>query len=139
MEAIDRRRKPVFVHMGVNFGCADTRVAKEFLNDTKISPAGQKVGREGVSEKVRIDAGIQTCGLSRSFDNSPKMGSSESAPVVSEKDFSSRFGADKFGAGGMEITIQGFMGGRTQKDKALLISFANHTSASTWKIQLLYS
>jgi len=94
MEAIDRRRKPVFVHMGVNFGCANTRVAKEFLNDTKISPAGQKVSCEGVSEKVRIDAGIQTCGLCRSFDNSPKMGSGESAPVVSEKDFSPRFGAD---------------------------------------------
>jgi hypothetical protein len=131
MEAIDRRRKPVFVHMGVDFGCANTRGAKEFLNDTKISPAGQKVGREGVSEKVRIDAGIQSCGLGCSFDNSPKVGSGESAPVVSEKDFSSRFRADKFGASGMEITIQGFMGGRTQKDKALLISFANHTSAST--------
>jgi len=131
MEAIDRRRKPVFVHMGVNFGCADTRVAEEFLNDTKISPARQKMGREGVSEKVRIDASIQTCGLGRSFDNSPKMGRSEPAPVVSEKDFSSRFGADKFGASGMEITIQGFLGGRTQKDEALLISFANHTSAST--------
>jgi hypothetical protein len=111
MEAIDRRRKPVFVHMGVNFSCADTRVAKEFLNDTKISPAGQKVGREGVSEKVRIDAGIQSCGLGCSFDNSPKVGSGESAPVVSEKDLSSRFGADKFGAGGMEITIQGLLGG----------------------------
>jgi hypothetical protein len=132
MEAIDRRRKPVFVHMGVDFGCANTRVAKEFLNDTKISPAGQKVGREGVSEKVRIDAGIQSCGLGCSFDNSPKVGRGESAPVVSEKDFSSRFRADKFGAGGMEITIQGFMGGRTQKDEALLISFANHASASTW-------
>jgi hypothetical protein len=131
MEAIDRRRKPVFVHMGVNFGCADTRVAEEFLNDTKISPAGQKVGREGVSEKVRIDAGIQTCGLGCSFDNSPKVGRGESAPVVSEKDFSSRFRADKFGASGMEITIQGFLGGRTQKDEALLISFAYHTSAST--------
>jgi hypothetical protein len=131
MEAIDRRRKPVFVHMGVNFGCADTRVAEEFLNDTKISPAGQKVGREGVSEKVRIDAGIQTCGLGRSFDNSPKVGRGESAPVVSEKDFSSRFRADKFRASGMEITIQGLLGGRTQKHKALLISFANHTSAST--------
>jgi hypothetical protein len=132
MEAIDRRRKPVFVHMGVDFGCANTRVAKEFLNDTKISPAGQKVGREGVSEKVRIDAGIQTCGLGRSFDNSPKVRRGESAPVVSEKDFSSRFGADKFWAGGMEITIQGFLGSRTQKNKALLISLANHASASTW-------
>jgi hypothetical protein len=132
MEAIDRRRKPVFVDMGVNFGCADTRVAEEFLNDTKISPAGQKVGREGVSEKVRIDAGIQTCCLGCSFDNSPKMGRGESAPVVSEKDLSSRLGADKFGAGGMEITIQGFLGGRTQKHEALLISFTNHTSASTW-------
>jgi hypothetical protein len=139
MEAIDRRRKPVFVHMGVNFGCANTRVAKEFLNDTKISSARQKVGREGVSEKVRIDAGIQSCGLGCSFDNSPKVGSGESAPVVSEKDFSSRFRADKLGAGGMEITIQGFMGGRTQKDEALLISFANHTSASTRQIQLLDS
>jgi hypothetical protein len=131
MEAIDRRRKPVFVHMGVNFSCADTRVAKEFLNDTKISPAGQKVGREGVSEKVRIDAGIQTCGLGRSFDNSPKVGRSESAAMVSEKDLSPRFGSDKFRASGMEITIQGLLGGRTQKHKALLISFANHTSAST--------
>jgi hypothetical protein len=131
MEAIDRRRKPVFVDMGVNFGCADTRVAKEFLNDTKISPAGQKVGREGVSEKVRIDAGIQTCGLGRSFDNSPKVGRSESAAMVSEKDLSPRFGSDKFRASGMEITIQGLLGDRTQKHKALLISFANHTSAST--------
>jgi hypothetical protein len=67
------------------------------------------------------------------------MGRGESAPVISEKDFSSRFGADKFGAGGMEIAIQGFLGGRTQKHEALLISFANHTSASTWKIQLLDS
>jgi hypothetical protein len=131
MEAIDRRRKPVFVHMGVNFSCANTRVAKEFLNDTKISPAGQEVGREGVSEKVRIDAGIQTCGLGRSFDNSPKVGRSESAAMVSEKDLSPRFGSDKFRASGMEITIQGLLGGRTQKHKALLISFANHTSAST--------
>jgi hypothetical protein len=113
MEAFDRRRKPVFVHMGVNFGCANTRVAKEFLNDTKISPARQKVSREGVTEKVRIDTGIQTCGLGCSFDNSPKVGRSESAPVVSEKDFSSRFGTDKFWASGMEITIQGFLGGRT--------------------------
>jgi hypothetical protein len=132
MEAIDGRRKPVFVHMGVNFGCADTRVAKELLNDTKISTAGQKMGREGVSEKVRIDAGIQTCGLGRSFDNSPKVGRGESASVVSEKDFSSRFRADKFRASGMEITIQGLLGGRTQKHEALLISFANHASASTW-------
>jgi len=81
---------------------------------------------------VRIDAGIQTCGLGRSFDNSPKMGSGESAPVVSEKDLSSRFGADKFRASGMEVAIQGFLGGRTQKHEALLISFANHASASTW-------
>jgi hypothetical protein len=66
-----------------------------------------------VSEKVRIDAGIQTCGLGRSFDYSPKMGRGESAPVVSEKDFSSGFRADKYGASGMEITIQGFLGGRT--------------------------
>jgi hypothetical protein len=106
-------------------------VAEEFLNDTKISPAGQKMGREGVSEKMRIDAGIQTCGLGRSFDNSPKMGSGKSAPMVSEKDFSSRFRADKFWASGMEITIQGLLGGRTQKYEALLISFADHTSAST--------
>jgi hypothetical protein len=55
MEAIDRRRKPVFVHMGVNFGCANTRVAKKFLNDTKISPAGQKMGREGVAKGMARD------------------------------------------------------------------------------------
>jgi hypothetical protein len=87
MEAIDRRRKPVFVHMGVNFGCADTRVAEEFLNDTKISPARQKVSRERVSEKVRIDAGMQTCGLGRSFDDSPKVGGGNPAAVIPQKNF----------------------------------------------------
>jgi hypothetical protein len=59
MEAIDGRRKPVFIDMGVYFGRSDAGVTQKFLDDAKIGSTGKKVSGERVPEKVRIDAGIQ--------------------------------------------------------------------------------
>ena len=91
MEAIDGGRKPVFIDVGVNFGSSDAGVAQKFLDDPEIGSSGKKVGGEGVPEKVRIDAGIQAGSLSRLFDDAPEMGRGESATVIPEKYFPSRF------------------------------------------------
>jgi len=49
MEAIDGRRKPVFIDVGVNFGRADTGVTQKFLDDAEIGSAREKVGGERVA------------------------------------------------------------------------------------------
>jgi hypothetical protein len=49
MEAIDGRRKPVFIDVGVNFGGSDTGVTQKFLDDAEIGSAREKVGGERVA------------------------------------------------------------------------------------------
>jgi hypothetical protein len=49
MEAIDGRRKPVFIDVGVNFGRSDTGVTQKFLDDTEIGSTREKVGGERVA------------------------------------------------------------------------------------------
>lgn len=87
MEAIDRGRKPVFVHVGINFGGADAGVTEEFLDDAKIGPAGKKMGGEGVSQKVGIDPIRKASGLGGAFDDTPKVGGGEAPAVISKEDF----------------------------------------------------
>jgi hypothetical protein len=38
MEAIDGRRKPVFIDVGVDLCCADAGVAEKLLNDAQVGP-----------------------------------------------------------------------------------------------------
>ena len=44
MEAIDSGRKPVFIHVGVDFGGSDAGVAEQLLNHAEIGPARQEMG-----------------------------------------------------------------------------------------------
>jgi hypothetical protein len=131
MEAIDGCRKPVFIDVGVNFGRSDTGVTQKFLDDSEIGSAGKKVGGKRVAEKVRIDAGVEPCSLSCLFDDPPEMGSGEPATVITEKYFSSRFCADQFGAGSIEVALKGFLGCLAKKNEPLFVSFSYNTGATS--------
>ncbi len=91
MEAIDRGRKPVFIHVGVDFGGSDAGVAEHLLNHAEIGPTRQEMGGKGVAQKVGIDAGIEASGLRGPFDDTPKVGGGQAPAVISQKDLSTRF------------------------------------------------
>jgi hypothetical protein len=131
MEAIDGRRKPVFIDMGVYFGRSDTGMTQKFLDDAEIGSAGKKVGGERVAEKVRIDTGVEPCSLSCLFDDAPEMRGGEPATVIAEKYFSSRFCADQFGAGSIEVAVKGVLGRLAKKNEPLFISFSYDTGTAS--------
>jgi len=131
MEAIDGRRKPVFIDMGVYFGRSDAGVTQKFLDDAKIGSARKKVGRERVAQKVRIDAGVESCSLSCLFDYAPEMRGGEPAAVIAQKYLSSRFCADQFGAGSIEVALKGFLGRLAKKNEPLFVSFSYNTGATS--------
>jgi hypothetical protein len=67
------------------------------------------------------------------------MGRGESATVIPEKYFTSRFRADQFRAGCIEVPLKGFLSGRAEKNETLLISFSNDTCATSRKVELFDS
>ena len=111
MEAIHGRRKPVFIHVGVDFRGANAGVPQKLLDYPEVGSTGKKMGGKGVTEKMGIDAGVESGCFRRLFDDAPEVGSSEAATVVTEKHFSSRFGADQFGSGDVEVMLEGFLRG----------------------------
>jgi len=137
MEAIHGRRKPVFIHMGVDFRCANAGVTQKLLDHPEVGPAGKKVGGKGVTQKMGIDAGVESRRFGRPFDDAPEVGSGEAATVVAEKHFPSRFGADQLGAGGIEVALEGFLRDRPKKNKAFLVSFSDDPGAASRKVELL--
>jgi len=74
MEAIHGRRKPVFVHVGVDFRGANAGVTQKLLDHPEVSPTGKKMGGKGVTEKMGIDAGIEAGRFGRLFDDAPEVG-----------------------------------------------------------------
>jgi hypothetical protein len=80
---------------------------------------------------VRIDAGIESCNLSCLFDDPPEMGSGEATTVITEKYFSSRFCANQFGAGSIEVALKGFLGRLAKKNEPLFVSFSYNTGATS--------
>jgi hypothetical protein len=131
MEAIDRGRKPVFIHVSVDFGGSDAGVAEQFLNHAEIGSTREKMGGKGVAQKVGVNAGVEAGSLGGSFDDSPKVGGGQATTVIPQKDLSPRFRADEFGSGGVKVTLDGFLGGLAQKNESLLIPFTDDTSTTS--------
>lgn len=130
MEAIDRGRKPVFIHVSVDFGGSDAGVAEQFLNHAEIGSTREEMGGKGVAQKVGVDAGVEAGSLGGSFDDSPKVGGGQATTVIPQKDLSTRFRADEFGSGSVKIPLDGFLGGLAQKNESLLVSFSDDTSTT---------
>jgi hypothetical protein len=80
---------------------------------------------------VRIDAGVESCSLSCLFDDAPEMRGGEPATVIAEKYFSSRFCADQFGAGSIEVAVKGVLGRLAKKNEPLFISFSYDTGTAS--------
>jgi hypothetical protein len=71
MEAIHGRRKPVFIHVGVDFRGANAGVPQKLLDHPEVGPAGKKVGGKGVTQKMGVDAGVESRRFGRPFDDAP--------------------------------------------------------------------
>jgi hypothetical protein len=107
------------------------------LDHPEVGPAGKKVGGKGVTQKMGVDAGVESRRFGRPFDDAPEVGSGEAATVVAEKHFPSRFGADQLGSGDIEVVLEGFLRDRPEKNEAFLVSFSDDPGATARKVELL--
>jgi hypothetical protein len=67
------------------------------------------------------------------------MGSGEATTVITEKYFSSRFCANQFGAGSIEVALKGFLGRLAKKNEPLFVSFSYNTGATSRQVELFDS
>jgi hypothetical protein len=122
---------------GINLGRGEAFMAQKLLDHPEVGPAGKKVGGKGVTQKMGIDAGVESSRFGRLFDDAPEVGSGEAATVVAEKHVPSRFGADQLGSGDIEVVLEGFLRDRPEKNEAFLVSFSTDPGATARKVELL--
>src|ERR1700722_7706016 len=55
MKLVMNRLEPFTVNMGVDLGCLDAGVAKQFLYGAQVGAAGKEMGRKTVPKRVRAN------------------------------------------------------------------------------------
>lgn len=124
METFVNGLEALLIHVGVDLRRGDIGVSQEFLNDTEVGPVFEKMGREGMPEKVGIDV-LGDPGLFRPFlDDLANAVGREWATPNGEKDMRGGFLGDQGGALENEVVVEGGEGLSSDWNEAGFVSFA---------------
>src|SRR5688500_6855608 len=90
MEAAVQLLQSLAGHVGVNFSCADTGMAKHFLDGAKVSTILEQMRGEAVPEHVRGDVFFDSATFHPFFNMQPHGHARESSAAAREKNCAGR-------------------------------------------------
>ena len=122
-------RKVIHVQVGIFLGSRQTGMAKEFLHRPEVGSHFQKVGSEGVPERVDTEVLFQ-CGLLEYLPDPPLDGSTGKTPTLRIEKEGRRIGRspptyDRL-ISSVFVTIQGLKGPAGQRHDAFLLPLSSH-------------
>lgn len=102
--------KPFLVYVGIYLGCADARMAQQFLDDAQVRPVAQKVRCKGMAHQVWEYMFIQSRQF-RSFLDNLSDSVTRQFPTANAQEYMGGLSAFyEKGTGMPEIKLQGFQG-----------------------------
>lgn len=127
MKLLVNALKAAAIHMGIDLGGGDVGVAEEFLHRPQVGSADQKVGRETVAERVRVNVG-EFGGHRSAFDDLPDGHAFKRLAVAREEEAAHVLGAGSGEASAalIEVGRDGGLRKLVDRDEALLIALARH-------------
>lgn len=118
------RFEAFLIDVGVDLGGGDVGVAEEFLNDAKVGPVFEEVGREGVSEKVGVDVLFEAGFLGPFFDDLTNAGGGERAAADGYEEVGRGFAGDESRAFVGEVLLDGDEGALADGDQSGFVALS---------------
>lgn len=125
------------VDVGIDFGCGNIFMPKQFLNVPKVNPALQKMGSEGMAEfmgrNMLRDPGLENFIL----NNEKKILSRHWFAQMGEKNEIGHLPTDhQFGTGFGKVEIEGIRGGIADWNNALFLALAKNINETHREVQI---
>lgn len=122
--------------VGIDFGCADVGVAKEFLNDAQVGAVFEEVSGEAVAQHMRGDIAGDASASNTFFDVEPQCHRRERRAALSEKDGPRRAFRHKFGTPGFKVALKGCNGFASEGHNAFLVALADDEDEAGIELEL---